>query len=73
MPDDIVAVGSFSDEGSAWVGRAVLDANGIRSEIVRPAVLYASPLPRRYQLAVRLEDAETAAHLLAAGPENSSA
>ncbi len=73
MADDIVAVGSFPDEGSAWVGRAVLEAGGIRSEVVRPPVFQASPLPRLYRLAVRAEDGEAALRLLEAAPDASSA
>jgi hypothetical protein len=62
MPNEIVELSDFQDEASAWLARAMLEANGIPSEvIVQPP--YAHPLPR-VRLAVRAADAPAAVRLL---------
>jgi hypothetical protein len=70
MPDDIIELGGFRDEASAWLARAMLDANGIVSEVVhRPRTGMVGP----WRLAVRTEDASAAARLIKAAPAAPSA
>jgi hypothetical protein len=70
MADAIVELSDFRDEASAWLARAVLEANGIPSEvIVQPP--YAHPLPR-VRLAVRATDAHAAVRLLRDEADRSS-
>lgn len=71
MSDRIVELEDFLDEPSAWVARAVLRANGIRSEVLTDPP-YAHPRPR-VRLAVRAEDAAEALRLLRSGPDGPSA
>ena len=61
----------FSDEPSAWVARAVLEANGIPSQVLTDPP-YAHPLPR-VRLAVRAGDAKEAFRLLQATSDGPSA
>lgn len=72
MSDGIVEAGRFPDEASAWLARAVLEANGIRSEVI--TTHYARGLPFRSGavLAVRAEDAEAARALLKSAPDGTS-
>lgn len=68
MAEGIVELEQFNDEPSAWIARAVLQANGIPSEVlVDPP--YAMPGPR-VRLAVRAEDAAEAVRLLKAARES---
>lgn len=71
MADGLVALQDFQDEPSAWVARAVLQANGIPSEVLTDPP-YAHPWPR-VRLAVRSEDLSAALRLLGSGPGGSSA
>ena len=34
MPDEIVELSEFPDEASAWLARAVLESNGIPSQVI---------------------------------------
>ena len=71
MTDGIVEVGSFPNEPSAWVARAVLEAAGIPSHVITdPPYILALP---RVRLAVRVQDAEAAIRALKASSENPSA
>ena len=63
MSSGLVALDDFPDEPSAWVARAVLQANGIPSEVLTDPP-YAHPRPR-VRLAVRSEDLPAALRLLA--------
>jgi hypothetical protein len=70
MPNEIVELSDFQDEASAWLARAVLEANGIPSEVVvQPP--YAHPVPR-VRLAVRARDAAAAVRLLQDASDRSS-
>ena len=73
MADSIIEAGWFPDEASAWLARGVLEANGIRSEVITSH--YARGLPFRGGaiLAVRAEDAQTARELLKSAPGGPSA
>jgi hypothetical protein len=62
MPDEIVELSEFPDEASAWLARAVLESNGIPSQVITDPP-YAHPWPR-VRLAVREKDAQAAARLL---------
>ena len=69
MTDGTVEVGDFQDEPSAYLARAELAANGIRSEVVAMHA-YALPAPK-VRLAVREEDVQSALRILksvAGGP-----
>jgi hypothetical protein len=71
VTDGIVEVGSFPNEPSAWLARAVLEAAGIPSQVITdPPYVLALPLVR---LAVRVEDAEAAIKALRASSGNPSA
>ena len=70
MSDGIVELGSFPDEPSAWLARAELEANGIRSEVISGA--YDLSLPK-VRLAVREEDAVAALRVLKAAADGPSA
>jgi hypothetical protein len=70
MAGGIVDLGDFPDEASAWLARAVLDANGIPSEVIhRPRTGMVGP----WLLAIRAEHADAAARLLKAAPDGASA
>jgi hypothetical protein len=71
LPDGIVELQSFQDEPSAWIARALLEANGIRSEVITDPP-YAHPWPR-VRLALRAEDVDAAVQLLRSGPDGPSA
>jgi hypothetical protein len=71
MNDDIVEVGDFPDEASAWLARAVLEANGIGSEVFYFRSPHALPSPRA-RLIVRREEAEAARRVLAGDAEEPS-
>ena len=62
MTDGLVELRKFSDEPSAWIARAVLQAGGIASEVL-VSHPYGDPLPT-VRLIVRAADATTAAQLL---------
>ena len=70
MTEGIVVLETFSDEASAWIARAVLQAGGIAAEVLvdRP---YVWPLPI-VRLVVRAEDAAEAARLLEAQRDSSA-
>jgi hypothetical protein len=61
---EVVEIRSFADEASAWLARAVLEANGIAAEVIGFQGPNALPAPR-VRLAVRAEDAPDALRLLA--------
>jgi hypothetical protein len=71
MRRDVVEIGDFADEASAWLARAVLEANGIGSEVVYFRSPHALPTPRS-RLAVRIEDAEEARRLLRSAADEPS-
>jgi hypothetical protein len=71
MNDDSVEIGDFPDEASAWLARAVLEANGIGSEVVYFRSPHALPSPRA-RLIVRREEAEDARRVLAGDAEEPS-
>ncbi len=70
MPDNVVELDYQLDEAAAWLARAVLEANGIRSEVISA---FPTGAGTRVRLAVRAEDVAEATRLLKAGPENPSA
>lgn len=71
MSGDIVEVGDFPDEATAWLARAVLEANGIGAEVIYFRSPHALPSPRA-RLIVRREDADEARRVLAADAEEPS-
>ena len=71
MPDGIVELQDFQDEPSAWIARAVLQANGIPSEVITDPP-YAHPRPK-VRLAVRAQDVQAAVQLLKSAPDGPSA
>ena len=73
MADDIVELGAFQDEPSAWLARAVLEANGIRSEVISMREPRGLPVPVRARLAVRAQDAAAALELLRQASDRPSA
>jgi hypothetical protein len=64
MGDEVVEIGAFQDEPSAWIARAVLEANGIWAQVVPMFEPRGLPLPVRARLAVRAADAAAAVALL---------
>jgi hypothetical protein len=73
MPDDIVELGAFQDEPSAWIARAVLEASGIRSQVISLFQSHGLPGPVRARLAVRAEDAAAAMEILKQASDRPSA
>jgi hypothetical protein len=74
MAEGIVQVGRFPDEASARLARAVLEANGIRSEVITSHYIGRGLLfPGEVILEVRSEDAEAARQLLKAAHDGPSA
>jgi len=73
MADDILELGAYQDEASAWIARAVLEANGIRSEVISMFQSHGLPAPVRARLAVRAEDAAAAIEILKQASERPSA
>ncbi len=69
MADDVVEIGRFDNEAAAWIARAVLEANGIRSEVVASHQGRGLPFPIRARLAVRAEDAAAALEILEQAPD----
>jgi len=71
---EIVQIGAFSDEPSAWLARAVLEANGIPSQVVSTGSTERTlPVMVRARLAVRAEDAAEALAILNAPPADQGA
>lgn len=70
MPGEIVELGDFQNEASAWLARAVLEANGIPSQVINDPP-YAHPRPR-VRLAVLATDVQSAVRLLQPVPERRS-
>jgi hypothetical protein len=71
MPDEIVELDYSLDEAGAWLARAVLQANGIPSE-----VLTSFPTGQSrggVRLAVRAQDVDAARRLLKPAPDGPSA
>ncbi len=70
MTDDIVELDYHLDEAAAWLARAVLQASGIRSEVISS---FPTGAATRVRLAVRAEDVDAAMRLLKSEPEPPSA
>ncbi len=71
MPDDVVELNYHLDEAGAWLARAVLQANGIPSQVIglHPAFGHGN----RVRLAVRAQDIDAAFRLLSSPSERPSA
>jgi hypothetical protein len=70
MSDEIVELNYHLDEPAAWLARAVLQANGIPSEVISA---FATGAGTRVRLAVRAQDVDAALRLLKATPDGPSA
>jgi hypothetical protein len=70
MPDEIVELNYILDEPAAWLARAVLEANGIPSEVISS---FPTGAATRVRLAVRAQDIDAALRLLKAAPAGPSA
>ncbi len=71
MSREIVEIGAFPDEPSAWLARAVLAAHGIPSQVIGgPYLERHLAVPVHARLAVRAEDAAAALAVLNAPPDD---